>query len=184
MQAQIENLCQLARDGSVEAASELLKLHYERIFAFLRRLCGSEPDACDLTQKTFCKAWAGLASYGGRASFSTWLHGIAHHVYADWRRKGDRLCPQTDEWWLTCPAADANPFEDLAERDLAMQLYKSVDQLEEQIRETVHLHYYQGLTLQETADAMGVAGSTVKYRLRGAMDSLRQQLIEKKQALL
>ena len=44
------------------------------------------------------------------------------------------------------------------------------------LRETIHLHYYQGLTLQETADAMGVATSTVKYRQRQALSELQQKL--------
>jgi DNA-directed RNA polymerase specialized sigma24 family protein len=40
------------------------------------------------------------------------------------------------------------------------------------------LHYYQELTLQETADAQGVATSTVKYRLRQALAELQKQLNE------
>lgn len=50
----------------------------------------------------------------------------------------------------------------------------SVDRLETDLRHTVHLHYYQGLTLQETADAQGVATSTVKYRLRQALAELQK----------
>jgi DNA-directed RNA polymerase specialized sigma24 family protein len=50
-----------------------------------------------------------------------------------------------------------------------------VDRLETDLRESVHLHYYQGLTLQETADAMSVATSTVKYRLRQALDQLQRE---------
>ncbi len=51
-----------------------------------------------------------------------------------------------------------------------------MDRLESELRNTVHLHYYQGLTLQETADAMGVAASTVKYRLRQALAELQKAL--------
>ena len=46
----------------------------------------------------------------------------------------------------------------VARTDLAAALYASVDRLDADLRETIHLHYYQDLTLQETADAMGVAG--------------------------
>ena len=48
--------------------------------------------------------------------------------------------------------------------------------MQEPAREAVHLHYYQGLSLQETADAMGVATSTVKYRQRQALSELQQKL--------
>ena len=59
---------------------------------------------------------------------------------------------------------------------MATALYGSVDGLEPDLRHTVQLHYYQGLTLQETADAMGVATSTVKYRLRQALAELQRKL--------
>jgi len=74
-------LCELARAGDREAAGELISLFYERLYAWLRRLAGSEEDAADLTQKTFARAWAALGSWQGRSSFSTWLHGIGHHAY-------------------------------------------------------------------------------------------------------
>jgi DNA-directed RNA polymerase specialized sigma24 family protein len=54
-------------------------------------------------------------------------------------------------------------------------LYRHVEQLESDLRATVHCHYYQELTLQETADALGVATSTVKYRLRQALDELQRK---------
>jgi RNA polymerase sigma-70 factor (ECF subfamily) len=180
MRHRIEELCRLAQDGDINAASELLALHYEKIFGYFRRLCANESDASDLTQKTFCKVWRALPSYQGRSGFGTWIHGIGHHVYVDWRRASQRLDFQTDEWWQTCAAEGPSPFEDAAERETAHQLYGAVDQLDEAVRETVHLHYYQGLSLQETAEALDIATSTVKYRLRGALDFLRSHIPEVK----
>jgi DNA-directed RNA polymerase specialized sigma24 family protein len=58
----------------------------------------------------------------------------------------------------------------------AAAVYGSVEELEPDLRHTVQLHYYQNLTLQETADAMGVATSTVKYRLRQALTELQRKL--------
>jgi RNA polymerase sigma-70 factor (ECF subfamily) len=55
--------------------------------------------------------------------------------------------------------------------------------LETDLRHTVQLHYYQGLTLQETADAMGVATSTVKYRLRQALAELQRKLASEPNSL-
>lgn len=156
------------------AASELVARHYERIFGFFRRLCGNDEDAADLTQKTFSKVWASLPSFAGRSSFLSWIHGIGRNAYVDWRRKGNRLEPQTDEWWETCVAAGPSPFEDTAERELAGRLHAMVARLSEDLRETVHLHYYQGLSLKETAEVLGVATSTVKYRLRAALEELIQ----------
>jgi len=178
MSDRVERLCGQARAGDVAAASELVSLFYERVFAYLRRLCGSDEEAADLTQKVFFKAWVSLSSFEGRSSFSTWIHGIAHHVYVDWRRRHNRLDPKTDEWWEARAADGPSPFEDASENDLARRLFKTVEQLEDGVREVVHLHYYQGLSLSETAEALGIATSTVKYRLREALDFLRARTAE------
>src|ERR1700743_1346518 len=148
MSEQVEQLCERAKGGDVVAASELVTLHYQRVFAFFRRLCGKDADAEDLTQKTFSKVWGAMGSYAGRSSFSTWLHGIGRNVYVDWRRKGNRHDAQSDEWWETWGAEGPSPFEDAAERDMSARLHANVAGLEEGRREVVQLHYYQGLSLK------------------------------------
>jgi RNA polymerase sigma-70 factor (ECF subfamily) len=170
-----QQLCARAKAGDMAAATQLITLHYQKVYAFLRRLCGSDDDAADLTQRTFSRVWAALGSYEGRSSFSTWVHGIGRHVYLDWRRNGNRLDPKSDEWWETCAADGPSPFEDAAERDEAAHLYALVASLDEEKREVIHLHYFQGLSLRETAEVLDIATSTVKYRLREALDFLRSK---------
>ena len=180
MSQSIEELCRRAQAGDFSAASELAAATYQRIYAYLRRLCGTDETAADLTQQTFSNLWLSLHGFDGRASFTTWLHRIAHNVYVDWRRKGNRLDAQSDEWWEACVAEGSSPLESTCERDAAHQLYAAVEQLDDDQRVTIHLHYYQGLTLQETADALNIATSTVKYRLRQALASLQSRLAEPK----
>ena len=173
-------LCERARAGDFEAASELLKRHYQAIFAYLRRLSGGDEDAADLTQRTFAKAWTSLPSFRGTSTFSAWLHGIARHVRLDWLRRRNNAVPQTDEWWEACPSGDPDPARNAEDRDLQGQLYRWVDELDDDKRQAVHLHYYQGLSLDETAAVLGIATSTVKYRLREAMNFLRSKSSEPK----
>jgi RNA polymerase sigma-70 factor, ECF subfamily len=172
-----EQLVARAKTGSRQAGSELVGQHYERIYAYLRRLCGDEEEASDLTQRTFIRLWSALPSYAGRSSFSTWAHGIAYHVYADWRRGRRPGDWRPDEWWNARLAPGPSPFDDAAQRDLASQLYGWVEALEDEDRQAIHLHYYQGLSLAETAELLGVAASTVKYRLREAIDRLRARAL-------
>ena len=167
-----------AKSGELAAASELLTQSYERIFAYFRRLCGSDEDAADMTQKTFCKVWNSLANYNGRASFNTWLHAIAHHVYVDWRRRSTPAELASDEWWLHCVDHAPSPSETAANREQAQQVYSLVEQRDHDTRQTVHLHYYQGLSLAETAEVLGIATSTVKYRLREAVEFLKTKMAE------
>ena len=178
MSDRVEQLCRRAGDGDPAAASELVMLHYERIYIFLRRLCGSDSDAEDLTQKAFAKMWPALSGYAGRSTFSTWMHGIARNTYVDWRRKGNRLEARSEEWWAECAAEGPSPLDHAADRDEAMKLYALVEQLEDEARQAIHLHYYQGLSLQETASVLEMPVSTLKYQLRQSVNQLKSKLAE------
>lgn len=183
MSQNLDQLCRAAQGGDVVAATELLSAFYARVFGYFRRLCRQEEDAADLTQKTFAKVWSSIGSYQQRSSVSTWIHGIARHVYLDWRRRKDHLETTDDAWWEAQTDPQVSPSESASQRELATQLYALVEKLDEDAREAVHLHYYQELTLQETAEVLGVAVSTVKYRLRRALDFLKRHVNEPKQVL-
>jgi len=173
-----DQLVEPARHGDQQAAVQLVELFYERIYAFLRRLAGNEADAADLTQRTFGRLWQALPTFARRSSVSSWIHGIAYHVYVDWRRAEHRSEARPEAWWAACRAPDAAPDELASHTDLREVLYGFVDNLSPELRETVHLHYYQGLALQATADALGVATSTVKYRIRQAVAELQKKLAD------
>ena len=176
MSPSLNQLVEAAQAGDRAAAVGLIEQSYQRVYAFLRRLAANEADAADLTQRTFSRVWQALPSFAGRSSVASWIHGIAYHVYVDWRRADHRTESRPDDWWSACPAAQSPPDELAAGADLAATLYAAVERLESGLRESVHLHYYQGLTLEETAAALDVAVSTIKYRLRLAVGQLRKEL--------
>lgn len=177
MDRRINNLCKRAQKADKEAACELLKIHYADIYAYFRRLCGNRQDAEDLTQQTFLKVWSSLDSFAGRSKFSTWLYRITHNTYVDFRRddtNSKRDC--SDQWWLKCIDENPGPFANVAERQSARRLYETVDELDEDKKYAVHLHYYHGLSISETANVLGIVTSTVKYRLREVFKILRNKL--------
>ncbi|MHC4105178.1 MAG: RNA polymerase sigma factor [Planctomycetota bacterium] len=177
MERRIKVLCKRAKKADKEAACELLKIFYADVYAYLRRLCGSRHDAEDLTQQTFLKAWSSLGGFAGRSKFSTWLYRIAHNTYFDWLRKNSgSMQAHPDKWWQDCIDENPGPFSNLAERQSALRLYKAVDKLDYDKKHIVHLHYYQGLSLRETAKVLNIATSTVKYRLREVLKILRIKL--------
>jgi RNA polymerase sigma-70 factor (ECF subfamily) len=172
-----ESLCKRAKRADKDAARQLLEIYYGDIFAYLRRLCGGKQDAEDLTQETFVKAWSSLDTFAGRSRFSTWIHRIAYNTYADWlRRNGRNAKLHLDRWWDHRLNNDPGPFANTAQRQLAYRLYEAVDQLDEDKKQVVHLHYYQGLSLKETAKVLDIATSTVKYRLREVFKTLRTKI--------
>ncbi len=177
MDNQIKSLCRHAKKADKDAACELLKIYYRDIFAYLRRLCGSRHDAEDLTQQTFLKVWSSLDGFAGRSKFSTWLYRIAHNTFLDWLRKNAAdTQSRPDQWWQECIDKNSDPFANLVERQLAQRLYEAVDQLDEDRKHVVHLHYYQGLSISQTAKVLNIATSTVKYRLREVFKALRAKL--------
>jgi RNA polymerase sigma-70 factor (ECF subfamily) len=177
MDSRIKSLCARAKRADKDAACELLKTYYSDIFAYLKRLCGSAADAEDLTQQTFLKVWSSLDSFAGRSKFSTWLYRIAHNTYIDFQRaNAGSNRDRSDEWWLECIDKNPGPFTNVTDRQLAQRLYETVDQLDDDKRHVVHLHYYQGLSIRETAKVLNIATSTVKYRLREVFKILRIKL--------
>ncbi len=177
MSTRIKTLCKRAKRTDNNAACELLKIYYPKVFAYLRRLCGSKQDAEDLTQQTFLKVWSSIDGFAGRSKFSTWLYRIAHNTYLDWLRKnnvGTQSCPE--QWWQEFIDQNPGPFANFAERQLSLRLYEEVNKFDEDKKHVVHLHYYQGLSLRETAKVLDIATSTVKYRLREVFKALRVKL--------
>ena len=165
-----------ARNGDRRAASELVKLFYQKVYSYLRRLSSSTSEAQDLTQETFRRLWSSLGNYRGECTFSTWIHKIAYSVYVDWLRKKGGATERSQEWWAGRADCNPGPYEHVEDRQLAERLYRLVDELEEDQRQVIHLHFYQGLSLRETAGVLGEAASTVRYRFRRAMEKLRTEI--------
>lgn len=176
MKTEADRLVARIGQGDQVAAVDLVDLFYERIYAFLRRLCYNDADAADLTQRTFTRVWQALPSFSGKASVGSWIHSIAYHIYVDWRRANRPSEDRSPEWWAACASSSPAPDETASRNDLSAVTFAAVDSLVPELRDTIHLHYYQELTIQETADALGVATSTVKYRVRQALAELQQKV--------
>ena len=126
--------------------------------------------ARDAVQETFFRAYRGLAGFRGESSEKTWLIRIAANVCRSQLRGG----------WFRCLDRRVTP-EDLPvraeERDEeALAVMAAVLELPWKLREAVTLYYWQGMTVQETAAAVGAARSTVSKRLRQAQARLRAAL--------
>src|SRR5205085_1154882 len=87
---------------------------------------------------TFSEAWRALPGFAGRSSVSSWLHGIAYHIYIDWRRAQRPTEYRPDEWWHSQPSFAQRPDELAATSDLRSVLYKSVETLDEELRAQIN----------------------------------------------
>lgn len=135
----IHRLCNAAKSGDTAAASELLILFHQRVFGYPRRLCPTEADAEDLTQRVFCKVWTGLPAFREDASITTWIYRISYTVYIDWCRRQKRSAPQSETWWEAIPARGPSPFDSAAQGGIAAAIYAIVETLDEESRQAIHL---------------------------------------------
>jgi RNA polymerase sigma-70 factor (ECF subfamily) len=174
----VQRLCRRAQEGDKVASSALLKLFYKTIFNYLRRLCGNTQNAEDLTQEAFIRLWSSLNSYQHQCKFSTWVHRIAYNSYIDWRRKEDKIVPQSDAWWEGQSGCNPDPFKCAEDKQLAEQLYRLVDQLNELEKQVIYLHFYQGLSLRDVAFVLEEAPSTIRYKFHKAIKYLKSKINE------
>lgn len=142
----------------------------------IRRMCcvylRDEDLAADAVQETFLKAYMALDQFRGESSEKTWLMRIAVNTCHSLRRSGwlrfiDRRVTLDK---LPEPAADA----DYGLTELTLDIMR----LPQKLIDVVLLHDYQGFTVRETGEMLGVPYQTVTSRLNAAHRKLRIELTE------
>lgn len=126
----------------------------------------------DAAQETFLKAYQGMEKFRGDCSEKTWIMRIAVNTCKDVRRSVwfRRVDGQTALERL--PEPSAPPSQEHAD------LVQDVLNLPFRERQAILLHYYQGMTVAQTAQALGISGAAVVKRLKHARSRLRQTLEE------
>ena len=166
--------------GDAHAFARLYDRYDRPCFRFIRRLLGSaHADAAeDLHQETWIAISRNAAAFDpGKASFSAWLFTVARHkVFDHFRRaKVAVLAGAGDDAALRLiPDPAASPLEAVESRDLAQRIITAVEALPLEQRGALIMFADAGLSLEEIADATGVAVETAKSRLRYARAKLRQ----------
>jgi RNA polymerase sigma-70 factor, ECF subfamily len=176
------DLVRAAADGDRQAFDELVRRHQGAIVNLARAMTGGSPDAEDLAQEAFIRAWNGLARFRGDSAFRTWLHGIALNVIRTHRGRLARLRAMLFD---RAGAGDRNPIETAAvderlEERLAQRqrIDRALAQLPAELREALVLRDVQGLEYKEIAAALGVPIGTVESRIFRARQRLRPLLRE------
>ncbi len=154
----------------------LLERHQGRIYSFLLRLVGDARDAEDLAQTAFLKAFRSLESYDQSRAFHSWLFAVAHHAALDFLR-ARRVDLSLDHEDAPAEPADlADGPERAAELALDGALVERlIAALPPLYREALLLRHVEGLSVEDTAAALGVPEGTVKIRLFRARELMRRK---------
>lgn len=126
----------------------------------------------DATQDTWIKTWKHIDAFEQKeiANEKAWLLRIAINICKDYRRTA---------WFRHIDRKKS--LEDLPPQLLAAEarddsLTLMVMELPDRYKQVILLYYFQGLTMQETAAALGSSQSTVQRRLKKAEALLRNSL--------
>lgn len=170
----------VAARATAEDARDFNGLH-ERYFSFTwRALTHLGVDASgldDAAQELWLAAYCGLPRFEGRSTVRTWLFGIALNVARRHRRRAARggLLEPLPE---TLASAAATPEQASQGRQALTLLHRYLESLDELRRSIFVSFLLEGLSAQETAQAVGESAETVYHRVRALRRSF-ERYVEK-----
>jgi RNA polymerase sigma-70 factor (ECF subfamily) len=167
--------------GQKRAAFEATAVPYmQALFNTALRLTGTPPDAADLVQETFLRAYRTFENFQPGTNAKAWLFKILYSIHVNryhhaWRRPPTVSLDELEERFHLTLEAPAEP-EGWEER-WAPQVERALRTLNEEFRAAVILVDVEGLSYEEAAVAIGCPVGTLRSRLfrgrRQLFDSLR-----------
>ena len=160
-----EALIRAAQAGDGDAFEQLLERHYDTLYRFAYKWCGSRLDAEDVTQQACLKLARGLDQYRFDAAFTSWLYRVVVNCAKDWARSQGRHAGEPVESVAEGYAGTASADDAVEHQAFLWQLLQKLDGLPEGIKETLLLVHAEGLSHGEAAAVLQVKESTVSWRL-------------------
>jgi RNA polymerase sigma-70 factor (ECF subfamily) len=159
-----------------ESMRVLYRTYGSELYGFALSCLGDRGQAEELVQDVFTRVWRHAGSYDpDRASFRTWLYGIARNAIIDLKRR------QSVRPALAAHAIDEeqSAVDDSFERALLRwEVGSALERLTPEHRQVIRLAHFQGLTLREISELTGIPLGTVKSRTSYALRGLRLALEE------
>ena len=159
-------LIQRWQEGDERAAEAIYNHHRESTFRLAYGLLGNPADAEEVLQTVYLKILQGKAIYRGESKLQTWLFAVIRKTAINERRK------QWLRTLISIPGKTSdvhNELESEFERsEMQQRFQQALAQLPARQRETLHLVFYQDLSLSEAAGVMNISlGSARRHYERG-----------------
>jgi RNA polymerase sigma-70 factor, ECF subfamily len=180
-------LVHASKSGDVAAFEELVKRYDRKLLRIAHHVTHNQEDAEDAVQEAFLKAFQHLAQFRENSKFSTWLIRITLNQSLMKLRKQRATRElsfvndfQPEEDSLPIDVADwaPNPEELYGAAELREILRKTLQELGPGLRVVFVLRDIEGLSLEQTAEALDLSLAAVKARSRRARLQLRERLSE------
>ncbi len=164
-----------ARQGRLDAFSELVRRHYRGVYRVAYRILGKPGDAEDATQDAFERAWLAVRGFRGDAAFGTWMYRIVTNTALKTRRRRARE-PASEE---VAEAADWSepPPDTVVERQLRDEaVRRAIAALPPEQRTPVVLREFADCSYEEIARILDITQSAVRGRLHRARLKLMEAM--------
>ena len=161
------------RTGDREAFGALFDRYADRLTLFLYSIVRQREDAEELTLDTFAVVAALKSVYRGESGFGTWLFAIAkRQAYQALRKRHplSLLMPGS------IPAGDDPPETVLLKDERNQQLYRALGQLKPEYRQTLHLMYFENMSVEEIQKITGKSARQIYKLASRGRASLREKL--------
>jgi RNA polymerase sigma-70 factor (ECF subfamily) len=149
-----------------------------RIYRYAMARLGNTAEAEDLTEEVFLKMLGAISDFRWKdVPFSSWLFRIAHnHIATHFRRSAQRGGPTAE---LSEEMVDwrAGPATTVEERITMEEVRLATAALPEAQREVIELRFAVGLSIAETAKALGKREGNVKALQHKAVAKLQKALV-------
>jgi RNA polymerase sigma-70 factor (ECF subfamily) len=171
--------------GDTRGFHDLIRPYERSVYSMALSLLQNEADAEDAAQEAFLKAFRNLKGFRAEAKFSTWLLSITLNEARSRLRhkktmKMQSLDEQPDEQGHTSPALLRDwreiPSEALERQEVRVMLQHAITDLPQIYREIFLLRDVEELTVNESAEALGITVAAVKVRLHRARMMLQKTL--------
>ncbi len=178
-------LVRAAQDGDMDALSCLVSRHRTTLVRFCRRLMGDVVAGEDLAQEVLLRAQVSIGRLGPPYRFGPWLLGIAANLAKKaWRAEARRplswetlVAAYPNVAWDESLTAAPSPEGHSEAAEEVRLLSDAIAALPRSLSDVLVLHYLDGLSYAEVADALALPVSTVKGRLFESRSRLRRSLI-------
>ncbi len=164
--------------GDDDAFSEIMQRFSKPVYSLLLRMLGSEDDAEELLQVTFCRVFRYRSNYDPERPLVTWIFTIASNLAKkEWRRRSRWNSVPLENAVVSTQEVDS-PHSMEGSRDLQLKLESAISLLPPHYREPFLLREKEGLSYEEISEILRIRIGTVKSRINRARAALRDSLTD------
>ncbi len=171
-----EPLLARARQGDQMAFGCLVERYKNTVFATIVAVAKDLDSAQDIAQEVFLRAWFGLGGLRQGSSLPAWLRSIARNRAKTWLQRQQRQPRQEAIDLAQLPDRADSPASQAEKAERKRLVLAGLDQLSEDHREVLVLHYLEDMTTPEIARRLNLADATVRQRLRRARQRMQQEM--------